>query len=343
MRNAESPRCMRSIQGIHRKVGLRRSGPLLWILIAVFISRPAAAKDVEVLPAWLAAHVGDGEGKIAEIVLRRARTLYREKLADGRVHNGCYLAMDATRPNVGADGTPFARFYVICESTRTFRSFPAGHGSGRDLPGLPNFSNGRQCAKNFGNAADSFLTAGGAYVTAETKTSFKGDFRASDGRLSAFSRAFVQYDGEGETANARARAIGGHEAATLKNVCLLHDPADAHADASGFVLFGSLVEYGGGRSDGCTSWRMADAAFIVPLLRESTTLYIYPERRDIAAVDEAIRLHRPAAAWPHWDRACLRQIGAPRFWSAEELEPIIRAYETRQTPKAARSLPLCQN
>jgi Carbohydrate-selective porin, OprB family len=37
------------------------------------------------------------------------------------------------------------------------------------------------------------------------------------------TRSFVQFDGEGDTANARARAIGGHAAETLKNVCLRKD------------------------------------------------------------------------------------------------------------------------
>jgi len=35
------------------------------------------------------------------------------------------------------------------------------------------------CAKNFGNAMDSELTMGGAYVTGETKTSFKGYYRVA--------------------------------------------------------------------------------------------------------------------------------------------------------------------
>ena len=71
------------------------------------------------------------------------------------------------------------RFYVVCEADRSFRAIPAGHGGGRDLNGIADFSNGRQCAKNFSNAEDSELTAGGAYVTAETKSSFKGYYRAS--------------------------------------------------------------------------------------------------------------------------------------------------------------------
>jgi hypothetical protein len=86
------------------------------------------------------------------------------------------------------------------------------------------FRNGRRCAKNFGNAMDSKLTAGGSYVTGETKTSFKGYYRASAKQDAVLIRSFVQFDGEGETANARQREIGGHPAEVLKNVCLRKEP-----------------------------------------------------------------------------------------------------------------------
>ena len=87
-----------------------------------------------------------------------------------------------------------------------------GHGGGRVLQGIADFANGKRCARNFGNALDSRLTAGGAYVTAETKTSFKGYYRASTKHDAVLIRSFVQFDGEGEVANARQREIGGHPA-----------------------------------------------------------------------------------------------------------------------------------
>ena len=141
--------------------------------------------------------------------------------------------MDATRPNFAQDGELARRFYIICESDESFQSISAGHGSGRDLKGVADFANGRQCAKNFGNALDSDLTAGGAYVTAETKQSFKGFYRVSADKNAAFTRSFVQFDGEGETANARQRAIGGHAAVALKNVCLRRDPGSPYPFLSG--------------------------------------------------------------------------------------------------------------
>ena len=118
--------------------------------------------------------MGDGEGQISRVVLQRAHALYLQKVAEGKVRITCYFAMDATRPNDLSDGKLGLRFYAICEADRSLRSKPAGHGGGRDLNGLADFSNGRRCAKNFSNAEDSELTAGGAYMTAETKSSFKG-------------------------------------------------------------------------------------------------------------------------------------------------------------------------
>ncbi len=180
--------------------------------------------------------------------------------------------MDATRP------AGFGRrFYVICESDRTFRAVSAGHGSGRNLKGIANFANGIRCAKNFSNAQDSKLTTGGDYVTSETRTYFKGYYRAS-GKSVPLVRSFVQFDGEGDTANARPRAIGGHPAVLLRGVCLWKAPKSPYANDDGYVPFGTLVNYAAGRSNGCTSWTPSDAAQIIPMVKdEPTTLYIYPE------------------------------------------------------------------
>src|SRR5262249_11568648 len=83
--------------------------------------RSFAADRASDVPAWLRAHVGEGEGQIAQVVLLRARALYLKKLGEGAVKNSCYFAMDATRP-----GGLGRRFYVICEANRTFRAVPAG-------------------------------------------------------------------------------------------------------------------------------------------------------------------------------------------------------------------------
>jgi hypothetical protein len=155
----------------------------LIILIAFSgLPRSFAAWQPSGIPAWLRAHVGEGEGQIAQVVLQRARALYLQKVSESAVTNPCYFAMDATRP-----GGLGRRFYVICETDRSFRAVPVGHGNGRDLKGIVNFANGIQCAKNFSNAMDSKLTTGGAYVTGEEITSFKGYYRNSSGKYVALS------------------------------------------------------------------------------------------------------------------------------------------------------------
>lgn len=212
----------------------------------------AAGKGPSV-PAWLADYVGEAKGQIAPIVLERARARYQEKVAEGKVRNTCYFAMDATRPNDQTNRDAGGRFYMICENEQSFRVISAGHGGGRNLQGIVNFSNGRQCAKNFGNAMDSNLTAGGAYLTSEIKTSFKGYYWAPSNQEALFTRSFVQFDGIGETANARQRAIGGHAAALVSGICMRKKPESPYANREGYVPFGKLVTYAGGRSDGCTA------------------------------------------------------------------------------------------
>jgi hypothetical protein len=129
---------------------------ILFIVIAVSASpRSFAVEQASDVPAWLSAHVGEGEGQIAQVVLQRGRALYFQKVREAVVKNPCYFAMDATRPNDLGDGKLGGRFYVICESDRSFRAISAGHGGGRDLKGIVDFANGRRCTKNFSNAMDS--------------------------------------------------------------------------------------------------------------------------------------------------------------------------------------------
>jgi len=309
------------------------------VIVAVSGSpRSFAVEQPTGVPAWLQAHIGEGEGQIAQVVLQRARAFYLKKLSEGAVKNPCYFAMDATRPGGFA-----RRFYVICEADRSFRAIPTGHGNGRNLQGTANFANGIECAKNFGNAMDSKLTTGGPYVTAETITSFKGYYRDGAGKYVAFSRSFVQFDGEGEAANARPRAIGGHPAAVFRGACLRKDADSPYANQDGYVLFGKLVDYAGGRSNGCTSWSRSDAEQVIPMMKEPTTLYIYPESNDIAAVAQAVKAGRsPSRAGLYWNASCLKQIGAPKFWPKETLEPILAQYKKDHPAPPPGSIPICK-
>lgn len=312
---------------------------LLATVVAVTVSaRSFAALQPSNIPAWLHAHVGEGDGQIAAVVLERARALYLKKVAAGAVKNPCYFAMDATRPGDLGNGVLGRRYYIICEASQSFRAISSGHGGGRNLKGNVNFSNGRRCAKNFGNAMDSELTAGGAYMTREAKTSFKGFYRTGAKQDTAFLRTFIQFDGEGEAANARQRVIGGHAAQVLRGMCLRKNPNSSYADHEGMVPFGKLVDYAGGRSNGCTSWSAADATQLIAMVKGNpTTLYIYPESRDIAAAASG-----HSASSSYWNASCLKEIGTPKFWPRTTLEPIIAQYKKDHPAPPPQALPICK-
>ena len=302
------------------------------LLIAQALPASAAGASAQV-PPWLQAHVGDADGQISRVVLERARAPYERKSSDGTVRNPCYFAMDATRPGDLGGGQLGRRYYIICEAKQLFRAVPSGHGAGRNLKGVVDFSNGRQCVKNFGNAQDSELTMGGGYITADTKTSFKGYYRNAARQDAILQRTFIQFDGEGETANARERLIGGHAAQVLKGMCKRKKPGSPYADRQGYVLFGKLVDYAGGRSNGCTSWSAQDAAEIIPMMKGNpTTLYIYPESRDIAAAGHG---------GSYWNASCLKQIGAPKFWPKKTLEPLIAQYKQDHPAPPPQPIPIC--
>jgi hypothetical protein len=322
---------------------LLRSLLIIAGLVAIAAALPGSPRSYAVelpwvIPAWLKAHVGEGEGQIAPVVLQRARALYLQKVSEGAVKNPCYFAMDATRPaGLGR------RFYVICEVERTFRAVSSGHGNGRNLRGIANFANGIRCAANFSNAMDSKLTTGGPYVTAEIRTSFKGYYRAA-GKNAALLRSFLQFEGEGDTANARERAIGGHPAVVLRVHCRRKDPDSAYADQEGYVPFGTLVNYSGGRSNGCTTWSPSDSEKIVAMVKdEPTTRDIYPESADIVAVARAVKAGRsPSRAGLYWNVSCLREIRSPKFWPRETLEPILVQYKQDHPAPPPQPTPICK-
>ena len=319
------------------------------LAVAVIIATPLsgsppslAVEQSSEIPAWLNAHVGTGDGQIAPVVLKRARALYQRKVRESAVNNPCYFSMDATRPSTSSGGGPGRRFYIICEADHWFRAISSGYGNGRKLQ-RANFSNGRECAKNFSNAEGSKLTTGGAYVTAETRASFKGYHRLS-GKKTPFLRTFLLFDGEGDTENARERDIGGHQAVFLKWQCRFKNPESPYADEEGYVPYGKLVNYTGGRSNGCTTWSPSDSEQLLSMVQDNpTTLYIYPESGDIDAVATAVKggelLSR---AGLYWNATCLRAIGSPKFWPREALQPIIDEWRDSLPPGPFKPLPICQ-
>lgn len=313
------------------------------IVASVLVAPPTlATAQSSGVPAWLQHHVGTDDGQIAPVVLKRARALHQEKVRNGAVRNPCYLAMDATRPSTASGGEPGRRFYIICESRKSFHAVSSGYGNGRKLP-RANFSNGRQCAKNFSNAEGSKLTSGGSYLTAETRTSFKGYFNQS-GERKPFYRTFLLFDGEGDTENARERAIGGHPAVFLKWQCRFKDPNNPHADTEGYVPYGRLVNYTGGRSNGCTTWSQSASRDIIALVDGNpTTLYIYPEAGDINAVANAVKKRKSLShSGLYWNAACLNEIGAPKFWPKRTLQPIINQWRQSLPKQPPLVLPFCK-
>ena len=104
------------------------------------------------------------------------------------------------------------------------------------------------------------------------------------------------------------------------------------------------MNYAAGRSDGCTSWSPSDAETIIAMVKDNpTTLYIYPESRDIDAVARAVEAGQaPSRAGLYWNAACLKDIGAPRFWRKETLEPILARYREAHPAPPPQPPPICR-
>jgi hypothetical protein len=104
-----------------------------------------------------------------------------------------------------------------------------------------------------------------------------------------------------------------------------------------------LEVYAGGRSDGCTSWSPLDAEQIIPIMKDKpTTLYIYPESQDIDAVTQAVKgAQSLSRAGLYWNASCLKEIGTPKFWPKETLEPILVQYNKDHPAPPQRPTPIC--
>lgn len=76
---------------------------------------------------------------------------------------------------------------------------------------------------------------------------------------------------------------------------------------------------------------------------QPTTLYIYPESNDIDAVAKAVKAGQSLPkAGLYWNASCLREIGAPKFWPKETLEPIIARYRKAHPAPPPQPLPICR-
>jgi hypothetical protein len=105
-----------------------------------------------------------------------------------------------------------------------------------------------------------------------------------------------------------------------------------------------LINYDGGRSNGCTTWSEEVAEDIIALVEgDPTTLYIYPESGDITAVADAVTDRRNLSdEGLYWNATCLEQIETPRFWSRETLRPIIDEWRESLPDQAPLELPICR-
>jgi hypothetical protein len=130
----------------------------------------------------------------------------------------------------------------------------------------------------------------------------------------------------------------------LRNVCLRKDPRSPYANHDGYVPFGTLVDYAGGRSNGCASWSPTDVGQIIAIVKDDpTTLYIYPESTDIEAVARAAAAGRSlSGSGLYWNASCLKEIVSPRFWPRQTLEPILAQYKKDHLAPAPRPPPICK-
>ena len=83
---------------------------------------------------------------------------------------------------------------------------------------------------------------------------------------------------------------------------------------------------------------------IIPMMKDKpTTLYIYPESRDIDAVAQAVKAGRsPSRAGLYWNASCLKEIRAPKFWPKETLEPILVQYKKDHPAPPPQPTPICK-
>ena len=245
-------------------------------------------------------------------------------------------------PTILGDGKLGRRFYVICEANRSFRAISAGHGGGRDLKGIVDLANGRQCAKNFSNAMDSKLTAGGPYMTANTARLLK-DIIASQREKTQFwcARSCSL------TAKAKPQTPDSASSAGIRPYCWREyvfeksgQPIREPRRLRSVWKTGELRR----RPQRRLHQLVAVGRPIIPMLKDNpTTLYIYPEFEDIDAVAQAVAAgSSPSRAGLYWNASCLKEIGSPKFWPKETLEPILAQYKKDHPEPPPRPTPICK-
>ena len=180
-------------------------------------------------------------------------------------------------------------------------------------------------------------------MTADIAAALKGTIAlAEETQLSP--GPFLKFDGEGDTANARERAIGGHPAVLLRGVCRRKEPGSpprrrgrlrslwearelrgrAQRWLHQLVALGRRKHHGDGK-------RQSERALHL--------CKIARHRRGRAGGRGG---KAPSRAGLYWNAACLRDIGAPRFWGKETLEPILARWRTAHPPRRHSRQPVCR-
>ena len=120
--------------------------------------------------------MGEGDGQIAPVVLERARALYLRTQGASEIPA---TSPWTRRARTTSAQRPAADFTSSAKPTARFARFPRVMAAVAICRASRISQTAGRCAKNFGNAMDSDLTAGGAYVTGETNPSFKGYYRVA--------------------------------------------------------------------------------------------------------------------------------------------------------------------
>ena len=194
--------------------------------------------------------------------------------------------------------------------------------------------------KNFGNAMNSRLT-GGVYLTGTIDQTYKGQLKGADGKYAPYYRPFLNFIGEGDTSNAVERDLGLHPAILLEPGCYRHEPSNPLADDQGDIFYGDeLTYYYDGRTEGCVGVREEIAKLVMSTATEGAmVVYIYPESRDIKKVAKAVASGVTLEkAGTYWNKDCLKEIGAPKFWDHETYDQPIQAALKQLPPPSPRKM-----
>ena len=197
--------------------------------------------------------------------------------------------------------------------------------------------------KEFGNAMDSRLTAGGAYMTGEVKHVFQRLLpRLEQGRgVDPLVRAVCR------RRRHRKRQTARHRRASGRFVAGSMSPEKSAQPVREPRWVRSIWKPRGLRRRPQQRLHQLVAIGrqqIIPMLKDDpTTLYIYPDAADIDAVAQAVKAGRSLPrAGLYWNASCLREIGSPKFWPKETLEPILVQYKKDHPAPPPQPTPICK-